>query len=124
MKYFLTIFILLFSHSSWGNELSSIYYPKASGKGIICSCDKKYNHCPVETKNIMSFLFGNNEVKKEYISFNDQNEIFDIQNFIINNEISAEYGVYEDKIVWYWNGHNIEKHELYTYAFSFIHALC
>ncbi len=119
MKYLLLFLVLLFSHSSFGNELSPIHHPKPSGKGMVCSCnDKQSSLCPSETKGTKGFLFGSEAVTLDFISFDEQNEVFDIQNFVLNREVSAKYGVYEDEIVWYWSGHDLKIHELYTYLFS------
>jgi len=85
----------------------------------VCSCnDKRSSLCPSETKGTKGFLFGSEAVTLDFISFDEQNEVFDIQNFVVNKEVSAKYGVYEDEIVWYWNGHDLKIYELYTYAFS------
>ena len=119
MRYLLTIFLIFFALPSWGDRNNSSNKPKASGKGIICSCnDKQSSLCPSETKGTKGFLFGSEVVTLDFISFDDQNEVFDIQNFVVNKDVSAKYGVYEDEIVWYWNGHDLKIFELYYYLFS------
>ena len=82
MRYLLTVLLIFIALPSWGDKTNFSNKPKASGKGMVCSCnDKRSSLCPSETKGTKGFLFGSEAVTLDFISFDAQNEFH--QNFLL-----------------------------------------